>query len=77
MEQLSSALGSFTASGLQDRDPNVLSLSSNAAIVTWFPLLPIVNINNKQQIPPIQSAHASATTSTKSSTSSSNIDKVI
>lgn len=75
MEQLSTSLGSFTASGLQDRDPNVLSLSSNAAIVTWFPLLPIVNVNTKQPIPTIQSAHASATTSTRSS--SGNIDKVI
>lgn len=35
------------SAGAQDRDPNVLCLSSNGAVSTWFPLLPIITPGSK------------------------------
>lgn len=44
-EQLTAIIGgSGVISQTQDREPNILALSSTANTTAWFPLLPIVSI---------------------------------
>lgn len=42
MEHLSTILGSQSLASPHDKDPNILMMSSTAASIPWFPLLPVI-----------------------------------
>jgi conserved oligomeric Golgi complex subunit 1 len=51
MEHLSSLLANQSMTSPHDKDPNVLTMSSNANSIGWFPLLPIITTKENAPAP--------------------------
>lgn len=49
LEQLSGIAGQQAGVNSHDKDPNILTLSSTANTVAWFPLLPIMSIQSASE----------------------------